>query len=168
LTSQPILYNIIVNQLKKGSASLLRDVHIYFNKLDRIAHMFINDRLKDTELSRGLFFYILELSHQDGVSLQKLSRMVFVDKANTTRAVAKLTELGYVFRKENECDLRSSKIFLTQLGKNAAIKIEEIFLEWRNLISDGLTDNEQKIVLDISNKLYENAYKYYCSLDDKK
>lgn len=130
--------------------------------------MFINERLKDTELSRGLFFYILELSNQDGLSLHDLSRTVFVDKANTTRAVARLSELGYIVKIDNELDLRSSKIYLTQRGKDAAIFIENIFIEWRNLISEGLTVEEKKAVLDVSHKLYENAYQYYCEFEDRR
>lgn len=140
---------------------MIRDVHIYFNKLDRIANMFISERLKETELSRGLFFYILELSNHDGITLKDLSNAVFFDKANTSRAVSKLIELGYVHRKENEQDLRSSKIYLTQLGKDAALMISSIFIEWRNLISEGISEEEKKVILDISHKLYVNALKYY-------
>lgn len=130
--------------------------------------MFINERLKDTELSRGLFFYILELSHNDGITLRDLSRAVFVDKANTTRAVARLIDLGYVIKKDNEMDLRSSKIYLTQLGKEAAKIIDDIFIEWRDLISDGLSDDEKKTVLEVSHKLYKNAFKFYCEIEERR
>jgi DNA-binding MarR family transcriptional regulator len=147
---------------------LIRDVHIYFNKLDRIAHMYINERLKDTELSSGLFFYILELSHRDGISLRDLSHRVFVDKANTTRAVARLIDLGYVVKKDNKMDLRSSKIYLTQPGKDAAKTINDIFIDWRNLISEGLSEVEKQIVLDVSHRLYDNALKIYCEIEEKR
>ena len=140
---------------------MIRDVHMYFNKLDRIAHFFINEHLKETGLSRGLFFYILELSHHDGISLQELSKAVFVDKANTTRAVNKLLNLGYATRTANEEDQRAYKIFLTDSGKEIARLIQSIFLKWRDLISEGLTEEEKVSVLEISHKLYENALNYY-------
>lgn len=95
---------------------MIRDVHIYFHKLDKIAHVFINDKLKDTELSRGLFFYLLELSHQDGLSLNELSRAIFINKAYTTRAVVRLDELGYVTRQLDASDHRVTKIYLTDRG----------------------------------------------------
>lgn len=140
---------------------MIRDVHTYFHKLDKIASVFINEKLKDTELSRGLFFYILELSHQDGLNLHELSRALFVDKANTTRAVARLTELGYVTRMGDEYDHRMTKIFLTDKGRDAAKWIDGIYVEWRDLISGGVSPEESERILDVSRRLYENAFRYY-------
>lgn len=140
---------------------MIRDVHIYFHKLDKIAHVFINDKLKDTELSRGLFFYLLELSHQDGLSLNELSRAIFINKAYTTRAVVRLDELGYVTRQLDASDHRVTKIYLTDRGRAAAQQINDIFLEWRDLISAGVSQAESEAVLDISRKLYNNAFRYY-------
>lgn len=140
---------------------MIRDVHTYFHKLDKIASVFINEKLKDTDLSRGLFFYILELSHKDGLNLHELSRALFVDKANTTRAVARLAELGYVRRQGDELDRRMTKIFLTEKGRDAAKRIEGIFVEWRDLISAGVSREESARIFDISRRLYKNAYRYY-------
>ena len=140
---------------------MIRDVQIYFHKLDKIANVFINEKLKDSDLSRGLFFYILELSHQDGINLHDLSRQIFVDKAYTTRAITRLTELGYVERRDHPADRRMSKIFLTVKGQAAAKRINDIFIEWRDLISDGISDEDSQAVLSISRRLYDNAHNYY-------
>jgi len=140
---------------------MIRDVQIYFHKLDKIAHVFINEKLRDSELSRGLFFYVLELSHKDGLSLHDLSRAIFVDKAYTTRAVARLYELGYVTRQADESDRRLIRIYLTAKGRKAAKMINDIFVEWRDLISSGVSQAESAAVLEISRKLYTNAYRYY-------
>ena len=145
---------------------MIRDVHIYFHKLDKIAHVFINEKLKDSELSRGLFFYVLELSHQDGLSLHDLSRAIFIDKAYTTRAVARLTELGYVTRQADEADRRLIRIYLTAKGHEAAKMINDIFVEWRDLISGGVSQAESAAVLEISRKLYDNAFRYYSELEE--
>lgn len=71
-------------------------------------------------------------------------------------------------KKDNKSDLRSSKIFLTQIGREAAKMISNIFLDWGNLISEGLSEDEKTIALDISHKLYENAFNYYCKLEDRR
>lgn len=145
---------------------MIRDVQIYFHKLDKIANVFINEKLKDTDLSRGLFFYVLELSHHDGLSLHDLSRALFIDKAYTTRAVARLAELGYVTREADDADKRLIRIHLTEKGRQAAKMINDIFIEWRDLISDGISQSESAAVLEISHKLYQNAYRYYRELEE--
>lgn len=141
---------------------MVRDVYINFNKIDKVAHLFINEELKDTELSRGLFFYILELSHRDGIRLKELSRSIFVDKAYTTRAITKLIRLGYVVKKKDDLDHRATKIFLTEKGQQSAKMINKIFERWGELISEGINEQETEQLFDISKRLYENAFKYYC------
>jgi len=145
---------------------MIRDVQIYFHKLDKIANVFINTKLKGSDLSRGLFFYVLELSHHDGLSLHDLSRAIFVDKAYTTRAVVRLAELGYVTRQADASDKRLIRIHLTDKGHQAAKLINEIFLEWRDLVSEGISQSESAAVFEISQKLYHNAYRYYSELEE--
>lgn len=140
---------------------MIRDVHVYFNKIDKMAHSFINEKLKNSELSMGLFFYILELEDHDGINLNHLSQCLFMDRANTTRAITKLIKLGYVVKKTDEQDLRAYKLYLTEKGHSAAQKLNDIFIEWRDLISEGVSDDEAEEVLAISKKLYANALKYY-------
>lgn len=140
---------------------MIRDVHVYFNKIDKMAHSFINEKLKNSELSMGLFFYILELEDHDGINLNHLSQCLFMDRANTTRAINKLIKLGYVVKKTDEQDLRAYKLYLTEKGHSAAQRLNDIFIEWRDLISEGVSDDQAEEVLTISKKLYENALRYY-------
>ena len=144
---------------------MLRDVHIIFHKLDKIAHVFINEKLIDSELSRGLFFFVLELANQDGISLHDLSRALFVDKAYTTRAVARLTDLGLVRKEEDVYDRRASRIYLTDEGRESAQIISDIFCEWRDLIGSGISEEEAELLHRISHKLIKNAMAFYSKGD---
>ena len=83
------------------------------------------------------------------------------NKAYTTRAVVRLDELGYVTRQTESSDHRVTRVYLTEKGREAAQQINDIFLEWRDLISAGVSQAESEAVLDISRKLYLNAFRYY-------
>ena len=75
--------------------------------------------------------------------------------------MVRLTDLGYVTRQADETDRRLIRIYLTAKGHEAAQMINDIFVEWRDLISGGVSQAESAAVLEISRKLYNNAYRYY-------
>jgi DNA-binding MarR family transcriptional regulator len=117
----------------------------------------MNQRAKDYNLSSGLFFYMMELGAEDGLTLQQLSQAVSVDNGLTTRSVKKLVELGYVNKVQNPLDSRSSQVFLTEAGREVAKSINQIFLEWKTIVTKGVSEKELSKVNQIFDQFYENA-----------
>lgn len=136
---------------------MLSEPNLKINKVVRMAQAFISDRLKPLGLSSGLFYFILELSEADGLSMQELSRAVLVDNAHTTRAVARLTALGFVAKRIDPNDSRSFLVFLTEKGRGASEAIRAVLLEWARIITAGVTEEEVATVYRVFDKYYANG-----------
>lgn len=118
---------------------------------------YLNERAKEYGLSSGLFFYILELSEQDGLTLHELSQAVGVDNGLTTRMVKRLEEFGLANKKPNPADSRSSQVFLTDKGREISQVIDNIFMEWKQIITKDVAEEEIITVNSVFDKFYENA-----------
>lgn len=138
---------------------MMREMNMKISRVFRMGQTFMNERAKEYGLSSGLFFYLLELSEQDGLTLQELSQAVDVDNGYTTRAIKKLLDMGYVNKVQNPSDSRSSIIYLTDKGKDISIEVKNIFLEWKDIVVKGVSEEDLLLVNCVFNKFYENANK---------
>jgi len=136
----------------------LREMNIRISRVFRMGQAYMNERVKEYGLSSGLFNYLIELAEQDGLSMQELSKAVGVDNGFTTRMVKRLEELGHVYKKPNPLDSRSSQVFLTDKGCEISQVINNIFIEWKQIIVKDVTKEEILSVNSVFNKFYENAY----------
>jgi DNA-binding MarR family transcriptional regulator len=136
---------------------MISEPNLVINKVVRMAQAFINERLKSIGLSSGLFYFILELSENDMVSMQDLSRAVLVDNGHTTRAVARLVELGYVSREVDPEDSRSYLVSLTAKGRDSSAVIRNVLVEWANFIAVGVSKDDIATVYRVFDKYYSNA-----------
>lgn len=136
---------------------MISEPNLVINKVVRMAQAFINERLKSIGLSSGLFYFILELSENGKVSMQDLSRAVLVDNGHTTRAVARLVELGYVAREMDPEDSRSYLVSLTAKGRDSSAVIRNVLVEWANFIAVGVSKDDIAAVYRVFDKYYSNA-----------
>jgi DNA-binding MarR family transcriptional regulator len=126
-----------------------------------MAQAFINCRLKPIGLSSGLFYFILELMERDGLSMQELSRAVMVDNGYTTRAVKRLVDRGYLRKRVDSADSRSYRIFLTAKGRKTSSAIQAALLEWADLVTEGVSDEEIGVQYRVFDAYYSNAKRHF-------
>jgi DNA-binding MarR family transcriptional regulator len=126
-----------------------------------MAQAFINGRLKHIGLSSGLFYFILELVEHDGLSMRELSQAVLVDNGYTTRAVKRLEDCGYVRKSVDPDDSRSYRIFLTPKGRGSSAAIQDVLMEWADLVTRGVTADEIGVVFKVFDIYYENARRHF-------
>ena len=135
--------------------------NLTINKVVRMAQAFINGRLRNLGLSSGLFYFILELVEHDGLSMRELSRAVMVDNGYTTRAVKKLEDCGYVRKSVDPEDSRSYRVFLTPKGRETSAAIQDVLMEWGDLVTVGVTADEIGVVFKVFDIYYENATRHF-------
>jgi len=134
---------------------------IKFNaKIYRITQCYMDKRLEKFKLSTGLYPYLIILSRKPAISQNEISKEINVDKAMSARAIKKLIELGYIYKRENKEDIRAYKLFLTDKGKNIVPEILAIVNNWISIIVDGCSEEERKIGIEFLNKVLVNARKY--------
>ena len=131
----------------------------YISILHRQANLFFNKEFSKFNIGSGQYMFMIYLYKHPGVSQEKLSELVNIDKGTTAKAIKKLEELGYINRVKDEDDKRINRIHLTQ----KALDIKEDFFnsltKWEENLTNNLTKEEISQGLSILSKLLNNVTK---------
>jgi len=131
--------------------------------LKRISHItkhsqyHMDDVLKVYDLSSGSYPFLLALSDEEGINLEKISRKISVDKAMSTRTIQKLIGLGYLEKISDLQDSRACKLFLTDKAKEVIPQIKKEVSLWIDNITLDLSQEELKLLEDSLDKIMKRA-----------
>jgi DNA-binding MarR family transcriptional regulator len=134
-------------------------------KIFRLGMSYANQQLKDIDISSGLVYFIIELSQVEWLNMSDLSTAVGVDNAYATRAVEKLSALGYVNKVPDERDRRAYRISLTASGQQIAERVIETMKQWVEIITAGVPLEDIVAVGRVFEQFYQNAVK---SMENRK
>ena len=112
---------------------------------------------KPYNIGSGQYPVLLVLSSKDGSSQQEISNILNVDKATGGRAIKKLVDAGYVERKQDPEDRRVYNVFLTEKGREIVSTIRKILSHWIGVLSSNFTREEEELVMQLLEKMYQNA-----------
>jgi DNA-binding MarR family transcriptional regulator/GNAT superfamily N-acetyltransferase len=85
---------------------------------------FMRTTLADSDLAPSAVHAIIEIGAQPGINAKALGDILRLDKSNTSRQVARLEAAGYVKRKTDDDDARSSELYLSPAGQKLRAKID--------------------------------------------
>ncbi len=134
----------------------------------RLAVVFFKERMSEIGLYHSHHSVLLSLYKQDGVSQEKLSKHLGVDKATITRSIKMLLENGFVERRQDKNDKRSYLIFLTEKGHSIQPDIDAMFKDWNNVLLDGFDDDEAAQLIDYLQRVSKNVLNHHQIVQDKK
>jgi len=129
----------------------------FISYLHRYGQIYIEKKLEPYSIGSGQFSFLVQLYHEDGVNQEYLSNYLKMDKATTTRAIKKLVDEGYVFRKIDEGDRRSYMVFLTDKGKKLESYMKKIAYEWENILLSGFNDSQRKDIMNSLEIMFGNV-----------
>ena len=98
----------------------------------------------------------IEASGESGLSAAELSRSCEIDKAQVSRCISELTELGYIFRDDQEGRRYKQKYHLTPEGRVAAEDITGAIEQVRKVTRKGLTVAEMDEFYRVLTKICDN------------
>lgn len=113
--------------------------------------------LKPLELSSGSYPFLLTLSDEEGINLEKLSRRIHVDKAMSTRTIQKLITLGYIKKLPDKKDQRSCKLYLTDKAKEAVPTIRKALNDWIDQITLDIPEDKLKELYSMLDTILDRA-----------
>lgn len=90
--------------------------------------------------------YLREIDAEPGISQERLSRYLYVNKSNVARNVADMEEEGYIERRICGNDRRILRLYLTEKAQAIMPQINEVRDKWEQLLMDGMTPEEQQIL----------------------
>jgi DNA-binding MarR family transcriptional regulator len=135
----------------------LESIAKWISVLHRQFQIYLNRELKDYDINSSEYIFLVNLYEEDGVSQEKLSASLFIDKAATARAIHRLEQLGYVNRKRDPNDSRSNLVTLTSKGMEMKKFIKSKLTYWTETISEGFTPEEAEDLLRKIKHMSRNA-----------
>ncbi len=125
--------------------------------IHRTRMMYLNDRVGDMDITPGQFPFIMVLSNEEGITQEELAAHFHIDKGTVARALRKLEDKNYLFRKVDSKNRRRYFIYLTDKGKKTVPKITNIEQEWENSICSKFSEEEYSRLFEILKILAINS-----------
>jgi DNA-binding MarR family transcriptional regulator len=129
----------------------------WISGLHRQFQIYLNRELKDYDINSSEYIFLVNLYEKDGISQERLSTNLFINKAATARAIGRLEKLGYVKRTRDPNDSRAYIVTLTAKGLEMRNFIKTKLIYWTQTISSGLTTAETDDLVQKIKKMTINA-----------
>lgn len=111
---------------------------------------YINDNVKEDNLSYGLHPLLIKIYRSEGISQEQLAQCFHLNESTIARNLKKLEDKGFI---ERIPDKRKKIIKITKKGKKTAQKIMDYDEKWDEQLN--LTDEEYDNFLKILRKISE-------------
>jgi DNA-binding MarR family transcriptional regulator len=131
----------------------------YISILYRSGNSYISKKLTDYNIGAGQFPYLIHLHNNEGITQEKISCNLCIDKGTTAKSLKKLEEEGYIYRKVDENDKRAHRVYLSDKAKEIMSDIYLILDQWDNIITADLNEEEKRIALKILQRMVESKNK---------
>lgn len=114
-------------------------------------------QFKPYGIGGGQFAFLTDLFAQDGISQEELALSIYCDKATVARAMQQLESHGYIERKRSAEDGRVNLVYLTDKAHNFKPILFTILSNWSDVLAQGLSSEERKLVISLLSRLVENV-----------
>lgn len=114
---------------------------------------FLNERVKDENLSSGLFPLLIKIYKNDGIIQEELAEAFHLNESTITRNLKKLEDKGFI---ERIPEKRKKIIKITDEGKKTAQKVMDYDDEWDEKIQSIVGIEEYNHLKDILKKIANN------------
>jgi DNA-binding MarR family transcriptional regulator len=120
----------------------------------------MSKQLESYKIGSGQYIFLIALYKKDGISQEEISNYLKIDKATTAKSIRRLEKEGYVKRDIDSKDKRAYKVYLTQKAFDIKLIICNVLKKWSAVLSEGLSENEKGVVLDLLSRMSKNAFAY--------
>ncbi|MEN8077411.1 MarR family transcriptional regulator [Clostridioides difficile] len=129
----------------------------YISLIYRQANVFFSKEFSKFGFGCGQYMFMIHLYRNDGISQEKLSELVNIDKGTTAKAIKKLEELEFITRSKDSIDKRINRIYLTDKALDIKSDFFEVLTKWEKSLTNNLTEEEINMGLKLLNKLSNNV-----------
>lgn len=124
-------------------------------KINRNFEMYKRHHFKKQVLNSTEELALHLIRHNEGISQDKLSDMLGVDKGLVTKVVCKLEKESYVVRKQDDKDKRFKHLYATAKAETLKTNIVEVEEAYFSLICSCLKETEREAFLKGLTKIYQ-------------
>ena len=124
---------------------------------NRYYYQYLNRALEPCGVNSSQYLFILNICRAPGITQDKLPERICVNKSNVTRALGQLEKKGFILRKPNLADKRTTNVFPTQQAYEAYPKIMEIIAAWDEAVTSVLAPQDRDALLFLLQRVADRA-----------
>lgn len=109
--------------------------------------------------SRGMLRMLSVLGRNPGISPKELAERLEIRPASLSERIARMESEALVRREAHPSDQRRVQLFIMPAGEKMLMEAKAVREEDRRLVSEVLSEDEQKMFCDISEKLISELEK---------
>lgn len=119
--------------------------------INEVSRLFLNKMREHNEgsISGSYRHIIFHLAQKDGRTQLELARLTHLKPPTVSLSLAKLETGGYVRREADPVDLRQTRVYLTDLGRQIDDASREAFISFEKQAISGLTDEERNTLVKL-------------------
>lgn len=125
----------------------------WLTRLQLHARHYLDKVLSEYYLERHTLAFFLALHHKDGQNSQELAERMQVNTAVVSKAVKRLTDLGYLRKKNGNV----KGFMLTEAAREIAPDVKRILESWSGMLSRGFTEEQRQTSLSLLKKMNDNV-----------
>lgn len=118
-------------------------LHFIFRQLMRLHHYRANMLLNSLGVHPGQPSVLFMLEHNDGMSQKEIAEKLKLKSATVTVMLKRMEKNELLYRKTDAMDLRISRVYLTEAGRDKIKKIKERFKSLDNECFHGFSREER-------------------------
>ncbi len=126
----------------------------YISIIHRKHAKYLNEKVKDEDLSFGLFPLLIAINDHEGIIQEQLAQNFHLNESTITRNLKKLEDKGFIKRIP---DKRTKRIEVTDEGAKTAKKVKDYDIEWdekiKEIIGPDEYENFKNTLIKISEEL---------------
>lgn len=127
------------------------------SEIARCGVQFRNERMKSLDLASRHVGYLLEISAEPGITQNRLSQRINIDKSNVARQVALLEEKGFITCTPSPKDKRVTKLYPTERTLEALPQINAMLEAWENYLTQDLPETDKESLTNLLARIKDRA-----------
>lgn len=141
-------------------ATIKRTPMLMLHEITRLMGDKIREKGDDNPISqKSGRLIMMELAKRDGRTQLDLVNATHLKAPTISVALQKLEHDGFVLRRPDEYDLRATRVFLTDKGRELDNKISKRVCEEEALAMENLTESECETLVKLLGKIKQNLIK---------
>ena len=126
----------------------------------RHSQIYFSREFEKLGLSSGQYMFMLCICDYAGITQDALAEELAMNKSTVARVVAQLEHAEFIRRTINLKDKRIYNLYPTEKGIATYPKIKKVLDSWNSLITEDLTDEEDRLLESLLIRVQEKAIQY--------
>lgn len=120
------------------------DIIKWISVTGRYGKIYLDKYLRELGTNSSQHMFIKKICECEGITQEKLQPVLHINKSNVARAVAQLSQNGFIRQEPSARDKRKVRLYPTDKARAVYARIVEIETEWINVITADFNDGEKR------------------------